>query len=186
MKLHRFYGGTSYIEQKGGIEDAVSLSLQYSYSPPQTPSYGRRSVDNNTTDVFAGVEDDKLQQLWSVLELPEAEQRQTLQRWVQLPLPQRKNEIQKETRRLELQLPLLEVVKRREFVIHRLKELEKGSVLNNSNSAQLEELRKELRRLTEHLKSEIARHEAMYGCTFRFRGTRYMDTVLDDCSVLFH
>ncbi|ORC89526.1 uncharacterized protein TM35_000123010 [Trypanosoma theileri] len=188
-RMQEFYEGSPLKGEKINLDEAVASSSSYAlpYSPAQTPSYGRRRSMDNPTDLISGVvEDDKLQQLWSVLEVPEGEQQQILQRWSQLPLPQRKNEIQKETRRLELQLPLLEVVTRREFVIHRLKELEKGSSLNNSNSTQVEELRKELRRLTEHLKSEIPQHEAMYGCTFRFRGARYMDTILDDCSVLSH
>ncbi|RNF02459.1 hypothetical protein TraAM80_06365 [Trypanosoma rangeli] len=165
--------------QRGGDESS-QLNV---HAVPLTP-YGR-TAGNGHTDVLYDVNYEKLQQLWSVMEVPEAEQEQALCRWSQLPLPQRALEVKKETRRLELQLPLLEVVTRREFLMHRLKELERSSSSNNNskssggNSVQMEEFRKELLRLTEHLKSEIPRHESMYGSTFRFRGSRYMDTLLD-------
>ncbi|RNF15463.1 uncharacterized protein Tco025E_05504 [Trypanosoma conorhini] len=170
-----------------GVDDTFSqLNVR---ATPRTP-YGTTAGDDRT-DAVRDASDEKLQQLWSVMEVPEAEQEQTLRRWSQLPPPQRAMEVQKETRRLELQLPLLEVVTRREFLMHRLKELERSASGNNnssnsiggggggSSSAQAEEFRKELLRLTQHLKSEIPRHESMYGCAFRFRGSRYMDTLLD-------
>ncbi|EKF31027.1 hypothetical protein MOQ_005142 [Trypanosoma cruzi marinkellei] len=167
--------------QRGGDESFLHSCLR---ATPRTPYGGTNG--NDRADAFFGLHDEKLHQLWCVMELPEAEQQQTLRRWSQLPPPQRALEIQRETRRLELQLPLLEVVTRREFLMHRLKEIEKSS-FNNANSksgsvgsdAHAEELRKELLRLTEHLKSEIPRHESTYGCTFRFRGVRYMETLLD-------
>ncbi|KEG07566.1 hypothetical protein DQ04_09411000 [Trypanosoma grayi] len=160
-------------------EEAASHHLLR--SAQRTPQ--NRGPTDDHAEVASYIDDDKLRQLWSVLEVPEAEQQQTLRRWAHLPPQQRAVEVQKEKRQLELQLPLLEVVTRREFVLHRLRELEKSpSSSNGSISGQMEELHKELLRLTEHLKTEIPRHEAMYGCTFRFRGTRYMNTLLNDVS----
>lgn len=122
---------------------------------------------------------EKLNQLWHVLDMPTSERTAFLDRVHALPPYRCLDEINGEIKRLEVQLPLLEVVTRRDFVQHRLVELSRaGRSASGGASQQLEELQNELRKLTEQLKSDIPKHEAKYGSQFLFRGRPFLETLL--------
>lgn len=121
---------------------------------------------------------DKLTQLWQVLDVPEAEKNAFLDSLVGTQPHQALDIVSSEVRKLESQLPLLEVITRREFVQHRLRELEKKP--GTMPQQQSDELVKELIRLTEYLKLEIPKYESKQGQKFSFRGRRYMDVLLTE------
>ena len=121
---------------------------------------------------------EKLEQLWQVLDFPQASRRE-FQRGVEAQAPSRRLEaVNGEIKRLEVQLPLLEVITRREFVQHRIQEEERGARGDAAASGALAKLRADLARLTEQLKAEIPRHEQRFGTRFLYRGVPYLDVVL--------
>ena len=124
---------------------------------------------------------EKLAQLWQVLDLPQSDRNVFLEQVGALAPLRMLDEVNGEIKRLEVQLPLLEVVTRREFVQHRLLEIARARSTPGGASApqqqQLDELQKEYEKLTEHLKAEIPRHEAKYGAKFLFRGKPFTETM---------
>lgn len=117
---------------------------------------------------------EKLIQLWQVLDYPTKDREQYFDKLYDMLPSAQLEDINREIRRFELQLPLLEVITRREYVLHKAAELKK----TGASAAQLAELQAELLRLNDHLKIEIPKHEARFGTPFTFRGRRYMDQLL--------
>lgn len=122
---------------------------------------------------------EKLQQLWNVMDCPQDERNKFMESAVGLAPNVTLEVLTNETRRLEMQLPLLEVITRREFVQHRIKDLEKQP----GKQKQTEDFLRELSKLTDHLKAEIPRHEQKSGQKFMFRGTRFMDVLLSEAEM---
>lgn len=119
---------------------------------------------------------EKLKQLWQVLDVPDQERSAFSDGLIGAPQPVALETLNGEIRRLEQQLPLLEVITRREFVQHRVRELEKKA----GSQKQVEEFGRELLKLTDHLRNEIPKYESKHNQKFMFRGKRFMDTLLSE------
>jgi hypothetical protein len=136
----------------------------------------RPQVEDEASMELIAKRREKLQQLWQVLDYPMQDRNSFLDRLVGVAPAQAAEEIAAETKRLEVQLPLLETITRREFVQHRIRELQRQT----GKQRQVEEFVKELQQLSAKLKTEIPLFEKRHSQRFLFRGQRYMDTLLTE------
>jgi hypothetical protein len=116
---------------------------------------------------------EKLQQLWQVLDHPLDQRNAFLDQLYDQPQSTMLEKMSAEIRKLENQLPLLEVITRREFVLHRIRDLEKQT----GKQSQIEEFEKERDRLTSYLRAEVPKFEQKHGHMFIFRGQRFLDSL---------
>ncbi|CUG89191.1 Hypothetical protein, putative [Bodo saltans] len=174
-------------QQQDTIQTSIGLGTPPPSSSRPTPSQRQTplphqqavAVDGSTVDPFVETiqkRQEKLKQLWNVLDVPESERSGFSDRLIGATQPAALEALTLEIRRLEQQLPLLEVITRREFVQHRVRELEKKP----ASQKQAEEFGRELLKLTDHLRNEIPKYESKNGQKFMFRGKRFMDTLLTE------
>ncbi len=130
---------------------------------------------------------EKLQQLWLVLDMPQSRREQFLDSIRSIAPSAALDAVNNEIKRLEVQLPLLEVITRREFVIHRISELERAVASRGMSSyqaaqqrKQIDELNEERRQLENRLRTEIPRHEQKYGGQFLFRGRPFLEILAEE------
>jgi hypothetical protein len=172
--------------------DTSAYSMQSHLGGPRAASAApaARDEDDRATAEIALRRREKLQQLWLVLDMPETA-REQFNRTIAppVPAPEALSRINQEIRRLELQLPLLELMTRRQFLLHRTQEIEQhrakaaasGVELPPAQAAQhqrqLEDLERERRDIEQKLAEEIPKHEARYGGPLLFRGRPFSDVL---------
>lgn len=149
---------------------------QQQQQQPQATGAARAQLEDEATSELLTKRRDKLQQLWQVLDFPMQDRNSFLDRLVGVSPAQAAEELGHETKRLETQLPLLETITRREFVQHRIRELQRQT----GKQRQVDDFVKELQQLSSRLKGDIPVFEKKHNQRFLFRGQRYMDTLLNE------
>ena len=157
------------------VSNTSNISLQQQQQPPSS-SVVRSQVEDEAASELITKRREKLQQLWQVLDFPMQERNSFLDRLVGVSPAQASEELLQETRRLEVQLPLLETITRREFVQHRVRELQRQT----GKQRQVDEFMKELQQLSTKLKNDIPMFEKKHNQRFMFRGQRYMDLLITE------
>eukprot|EP00759_Apiculatamorpha_spiralis_P037735 PhF_6_TR37480/c1_g1_i1/m.55241 len=148
--------------------------------------HAERAVkDKSTVDTIA-VRRSKVYQMWQDLETSAEERAQCSQRVLDAvasgDLERAAEELNNEIRRLEGHVPVLDVITRREFVKHKMTEMDVAMQHNPSlktnplRQKQMDEYVRELQRLDEHLMNVLPQLESKQG-PFYYRGRRYMEVL---------
>eukprot|EP00388_Colpodella_angusta_P043951 GDKK01061209.1.p1 GENE.GDKK01061209.1~~GDKK01061209.1.p1 ORF type:complete len:817 (-),score=172.07 GDKK01061209.1:132-2504(-) len=151
---------------------AVRQQLQ---QQPVTTAANLSSADMAAVDQ-AKKKRERLHQLWQLLDFPHEDRNRFLEGVVGLSPRDILAALSDEVRRLELMLPLLETITRKEFVIHRLVELSKLK----GKQQQVEDFAAELEKLWTKLGKDVETYEAKHGSAFIFRGVRFLDELLTE------
>lgn len=179
-----------------------------------TPQWLHRAADEEVRAAVPLITSEELDsiwrrmaQLWEVLEVGAEEQEVFREYITSLNTPAAQQAaLQLEQQRLEDQLPLLETLTRRDYLLHQLEKLgappgtpSSSAVLHgrvksiddatsdtadglhdaSSLRGNYAEMYAELHQLTAHLAARIARHERRYQQVFRRAGRRVMDDVVE-------
>lgn len=154
------------------------LQQQHGYATPSAPSMslGASTPTLSAADV-AAVEQakkkrERLHQLWQLLDYPHEERNRFLEGVVGFAPRDILTALSDEVRRLELMLPLLETITRKEFVTHRIGELSK----QKGKQQQVDDFLAELEKLWARLARDVEAFEARNNNTpFVYRGRRFLD-----------